>query len=164
MSPWPMKVLYDGACPFCRREIDWLRRRNQRLNLAFEDITAADFDPQRYGLTRKEVEGRLHGILRDGSIVRGAEAVRRMYEAIGMGWLVAPTRLPGIKEATDLGYRMFAKNRRWLGRLFGRPACSASKCRCDKLAEKCNDLAQPAGPPCEALPRNKTSAGAGTPL
>ena len=128
MSPWPMKLLYDSACPFCRREVDWLRRHNQRLNLTFEDIAAANFNPRRYGLTRKEVERRLHGVLRDGTLVRGAEAVRRSYEAIGMGWLVAPTRLPGVKQATDIGYALFARNRIWLGRLFGRRACDVASC------------------------------------
>ena len=28
------KLLYDGECPFCRREVEWLRRRDLNGNLA----------------------------------------------------------------------------------------------------------------------------------
>lgn len=126
---WPMRVLYDGACPFCRREIDWLRRRNRELKLMFEDIAAADFDPGRYGLSREDVAAQLHGILPDGSIVRGAETVRRCYEAVGLGWLAAPTRWFPLRAATEWAYGVFARNRHRWGRWFGRSdVCEGGHC------------------------------------
>jgi predicted DCC family thiol-disulfide oxidoreductase YuxK len=127
MSNQPFKLLYDGDCPFCRREAEWLKRRDRRGNLTLENIAAIGFDPAKYGLTREEVMGVLHGILPDGRIVRRLEAVRQAYQAAGLGWLVAPTRLPIVRGALDRMYLVFARNRIRLGRLFGRK-CESGTC------------------------------------
>ena len=71
---------------------------------AIEDIAAVGFDPARYGLTRGEVTASLHGILPDGHVVRGLEAIRKAYQAVGLGWLVAPTRLPIVHGALNVMY------------------------------------------------------------
>jgi predicted DCC family thiol-disulfide oxidoreductase YuxK len=127
MAPWRVKLLYDGKCPFCRREIDWLKTRNRRRLLRFEDISAPHFDPAKYGLTRKQVEIELHGILANGRVVRGMATVRAAYRVIGLGWLVAPTALPGIRQVADRLYAAFARNRIALGNLCGR-RCEHGAC------------------------------------
>ena len=48
-----LKLLYDGECPFCRREVEWLRRRDHEGKLALEDIADPGFDPAQYGLSRR---------------------------------------------------------------------------------------------------------------
>jgi predicted DCC family thiol-disulfide oxidoreductase YuxK len=120
MSERRLKLLYDSECPFCRREAQWLKRRDHDGRLVLEDISALGFDPSRYGLTRQEVTDVLHGVLPDGRIVRGVEALRQAYQAIGLGWLVAPTRLPVVGWVLDRMYGAFARNRAGLGRWFGR--------------------------------------------
>jgi predicted DCC family thiol-disulfide oxidoreductase YuxK len=135
MSHWRLKLLYDGECPFCRREIAWLKRRDRDGNLLLEDITAIGFDPAKYGLTREEVMGVMHGVLPDGRIVRRVEAIRRAYEAVGLGWLVMPTRLPGVRWVLDRMYDVFARNRVRLGRLFGR-TCEHGSCAAPTSPEK----------------------------
>ncbi len=114
---WRVKLLYDGACPFCRREIEWLRRRDHYGTLATEDISDPAFDPGRYGLTKAEAMRALHGVLPDGRVVSGLEAVREAYRAIGLGWVVAPTGWPVLRQVCDHFYTTFARNRRRLGRL-----------------------------------------------
>ena len=37
-STWQIKMLYDGKCPLCSREVALLRRLNARGLIAFEDI------------------------------------------------------------------------------------------------------------------------------
>ena len=130
MTSWKVKLLYDGACPFCRREVDWLKRRNRRMLLSFEDISDPQFDPALYGLTREEVNRVLHGILPDGKVVRGLAAIRYAYDAIGLGWLTAPTGWPGIRWAADRLYAAFARNRLTLGRVAGR-GCAHGTCSPD---------------------------------
>jgi predicted DCC family thiol-disulfide oxidoreductase YuxK len=127
MAVHQMRLLYDGDCPFCRREVEWLKRRDLGDHLVFENIAAIGFDPGRYGLTHEEIMGSLHGILPDGRIVRGGEAIREAYRGVGLGWLVAPTRLPIISGLLDGAYRVFARNRVRLGRLFGRD-CRSGTC------------------------------------
>jgi predicted DCC family thiol-disulfide oxidoreductase YuxK len=127
MAEHRFKLLYDGDCPFCRREVAMLKRIDRKNNLAVEDIAAIGFDPAKYGLTHTEVTGVLHGVFPDGRIVSRLEAIREAYRAVGMGWLVAPMQLPGVHWALDQVYGVFAHNRVWLGTLFGR-RCETGKC------------------------------------
>jgi predicted DCC family thiol-disulfide oxidoreductase YuxK len=123
------RLFYDGECPICRREVAWLKRHDRLGNLELENISAVGFDPARYGLTRDEVVRVLHGVKPDGVVVRGMDAVREAYRAVGWGWLLSPTRLPGLKSLSDLLYGLFARNRQAWGRLL-EPKRSRSKC-CD---------------------------------
>ena len=128
MNEWRFKLLYDGQCPMCRREVQWLQHRNRDGHLAFEDISAPDFDPMRYGVTRDEVMGVMHGVFPDGRIVRKVEVFRQAYRAVGLGWLLAPTGWPGLRWISDLGYRLFARHRISIGRYLGRDACETGAC------------------------------------
>ena len=42
------------------------------------------------------------------------EAIRHMYEAVGLGFLWKWTKLPIIEPRVDAIYLWFARNRRWL--------------------------------------------------
>ena len=69
----------------------------------------------------------LHAVTGDGTILKGVDAVREAYRAVGLGWVLWPTRLPVLRTMTDYMYRLFARNRiRW-GRLFGR-SCPDGHC------------------------------------
>jgi predicted DCC family thiol-disulfide oxidoreductase YuxK len=127
-SRYKLKLLYDGDCPFCRRDVQWLLQQDRGGMLAAEDIVAIGFNAARYGLTQAQVMGALHAVLPDGRIVRGMEAIRQAYQTVGLGWLVAPTRLPIVRPVADMLYRLFAANRVRLGRLFGR-RCGRERCK-----------------------------------
>ena len=124
-----IRVLYDGECPLCSREISFLERRDRgRGRIQLEDIADPGFDPRRYGVEADELMARIHGVLPSGDLIEGVEVFRRAYSAVGLGWLVAPTRLPGLRKLADLGYRVFARNRlRWTGR--ASDACADGSCR-----------------------------------
>ncbi|UCC15689.1 MAG: DUF393 domain-containing protein [Gammaproteobacteria bacterium] len=124
---WHIKLLYDAACPFCRREIHWIKRRDKTNILALEDISAPEFDAGRYGLDYETVDGAIHAILPDGSIITGMEVFRRLYATIGLGWLLAPTGWPGLRRLFDWGYKVFARNRVRLGGAVGR-RCDDATC------------------------------------
>lgn len=112
VSPAQIRILFDGECPLCRREVSMLQRIDRgRGRVGFEDIAGADFDASRYGLETRAVHERIHGVLADGGVVEGVEVFRRAYAAIGLGWLVAPTRWPILRGLADAAYRFFARNR-----------------------------------------------------
>lgn len=127
MSGWQIRVLYDGDCPLCSREVAMLRRRDRgRGAIDFEDIAAQGFDAGTYGLDPETAMARIHGVLPDGRLIEGMEVFRRAYGAVGMGWLLAPTRWPGLRRFFDACYRVFARNRlRWTGR---ENACAGGQC------------------------------------
>lgn len=120
---WQVEVFYDGECPLCVREIKMLRWMDRRKNIRFTDIADPAFRPADYGQTMPQFMDEIQGRLPDGSWIIGVEVFRRLYAAVGLGPLVALTRIPGVSHGLDLGYRIFAKNRL---RLTGR--CNAETC------------------------------------
>ena len=127
MSEWRFKVLFDGECPFCLREVRWLQQRNRHGHLAFEDVSSPAFDPARFGSTREELLRVIHGVFPDGRIVRKVEVFRHAYRAVGLGWLIAPTGWPLLRWVFEGFYFLFARYRVPLGRLFGR-SCTSGAC------------------------------------
>ncbi len=109
--PFDIEIFFDGDCPLCRREMNFMRRFNRRGKVLFTDIAAADFRPEVVGLTQDKLMAEIHGRLSDGTIVVGVEVFRRLYSAIGWGWLAAVSRWPGISTVLDLAYKLFARNR-----------------------------------------------------
>ena len=118
-----LEVFFDGACPLCTKEIAFVRRLDRRSRVRFTDIAAPGFDAASIGRTHEDLMARIQARVADGSFIDGVEVFRRMYAAVGLSPVVALTRLPGIAQLLDAGYRWFAKNRL---RLTGR--CDEGTC------------------------------------
>ena len=116
LSPNPpptleFEVFYDGGCPLCRREINLLKRWDRAGRICFTDIDSPEFNPEVVQRTKAELMAEIHGRSPDGTIVKGVEVFRRLYSAVGCGWLVAVTRWPGVSHVFDVAYTLFARNR-----------------------------------------------------
>ncbi len=122
-EPHRVEVLFDGDCPLCVREIRMLRRLDRHGRIRFTDIAAPGFDAEALGTTHAALMDEIHGRLPDGTWIRGVEVFRQLYAAVGLGPAVALTRLPGVRDALDVSYRLFAKNRL---KLTGR--CTTESC------------------------------------
>ena len=129
---WKLKLLFDGDCPFCKREIAWMAKRNKNSHLAFEDIASPDFDPTCYGLTQEEVMGVIHGVLDDGRIIKKVEVFITAYRLLGLGWLVAPLSWPVIHSIANIAYEIFARYRIPFGNFLGARSCRAHSCSISK--------------------------------
>lgn len=110
-AAWEFEVFYDGDCPLCMREIAMLRRLDARGRIRFTDIADPGFDPASLGVPWDTLMKKIHGRLPSGELVEGVEVFRRLYAAVGFERLVRMSRLPGISQALDLSYELFAKNR-----------------------------------------------------
>ena len=124
----PLTVLYDGACPLCRREIG-IYRGLQPLQadspVCFTDINDAAL-PLPPGTTREQLLARFHVRGRDGQLLSGAQAFLALWAALpGWRWLALAGRLPGAAWVMELTYKIFLRWRptlqRWAARL-DRPA------------------------------------------
>ena len=122
------RLLYDGACPICSREVLWLHRRRPEVIEAV-DIAARDFDAAGFGLSDEQVDAALYGIRPDGSVTVGMDSLREAYRLAGLGWLMAWTGWWPARPAFDAFYRWFARNRMRIGRLLGRQDDCADNCR-----------------------------------
>lgn len=108
------EIFFDGDCPLCKREIALLQRMDRAGKLSFTDIAEPGFDPSSLGRTHAELMARIHGRTSDGALVEGVEVFRQAYAAVGLGPLVALTRVAPIAAVLDVSYRWFAKNRLWI--------------------------------------------------
>ena len=103
------EVFFDGQCPLCAREINFLKRLDRHALMDFTDIAAADFDgPATVGLTYNELMASIHGRLADGSVIEGVEVFRQLYARTALKPLVPITRLPGLNWLLDRSYTLFA--------------------------------------------------------
>lgn len=117
---WKIKLLYDGECPLCVREVNFLQKRDANRGLvAFVDIADDEYNPEENGGVDFETAmGRIHGVLPDGTVIKNVEVFRRVYEILGMGWVYAITKLPIIGAIANFIYGIWAD---WRLALTGRP-------------------------------------------
>jgi predicted DCC family thiol-disulfide oxidoreductase YuxK len=124
----PLTVLYDGACPLCRREIG-IYRGLQPLRsdspVCFADVSDTAFPlPSALppGTTREQLLARFHVRGRDGELLAGAQAFLTLWAALpGWRWLALAGRVPGAAWLIERTYRLFLHCRptlqRWALRL-----------------------------------------------
>ena len=119
-STWKIKLLYDGECPLCVREVNFLRKKdNGRGLVAFVDIADENYSPEdNNGIDFETAMGRIHAILADGTIITNLEVFWRVYDILGMGWIYAPTRWPVVGSVMNIIYEIWAD---WRLALTGRP-------------------------------------------
>lgn len=131
MNKWQFKLLYDGDCPLCLKEVNWLRKYNHHERLILENISDKDFNAGKYNKTINELMGSIHGVYPNGKIISGMEVFRQAYRAVGLGWIFAPTAWPVLKIFFDISYKIFARYRIKIGKYFGR-TCSSKRCQLEK--------------------------------
>lgn len=107
---WKIKLLYDGDCPLCLREVNFLTKKDAGRGLvAFVDVAADDYSAaDNGGIDFETAMGRIHAVLPDGSSVKNVEVFRRVYDALGMGWVYAATKWPVIGPVVDSAYAVWA--------------------------------------------------------
>ncbi|CAL5372559.1 unnamed protein product [Camellia sinensis] len=135
---WKIKMLYDGECPLCMREVSMLRERNKRYGtIKFVDISSDEYSPkENQDLDYKTVMGRIHAILSNGTVVTDVEAFRRLYEAVDLGWIYAITKYEPFATIVDALYGVWAKYRL---QITGRPPLEEVLEVRKKKGEACND-------------------------
>ena len=113
MKLWKIKLLFDGACPLCVREVKFLKHKDSDRGLIkFVDIAADDYDPaDNAGIDFETAMGRIHAVLPDGEIIQNVEVFRQTYDILGIGWVYAITKLPIVGSLADVLYGIWADYR-----------------------------------------------------
>jgi len=116
-DPASLTVLYDGACPLCRREIGVYQGLTPRQPLAWCDVS----DPTATlpgSATREAYLARFH-VLRGGTeVLSGARAFVALWSALpGWRWLARAAALPGVTPLLEIAYVAFLRWRPALQRL-----------------------------------------------
>ena len=105
-------LLYDGDCPICMMEVEFLKKRDIKSRIRFTDLRDPTYNPADHGnVTFEEGMRKLRAVLPDGSVAMGVEVFRKTYKAIGLGWVFELTNLPIVGRVADSIYDVWAENR-----------------------------------------------------
>ena len=105
-----LKVLYDGECPLCVREVNFLKSRNERKRLEFVDISNDEYDTP-FGIEYEDAMREIHGIYRGAEVIKGVRVFDLAYNAVGLGWVYSFSRIPALLAVADKIYDVWAKYR-----------------------------------------------------
>ena len=126
-----LTVLYDGACPLCRREIgvyQGLQPMDANQRLKFADISLADTALPPGGV-RGDYLARFHVQRANGQVLSGAAAFVALWATLpGWRYLAMAASLPGATPALELVYRAFLRIRpqmQGMAKAFEAPRVSA---------------------------------------
>ena len=107
-----LTIFFDGGCPLCKREVDFLKSRNQKGYLSFIDINSSDFSLDfKYGISYKQAMKRIHAFKSNGSVIKDIKVFQEAYGLIGLGWIYAPTKLPVLDKVIEFIYGLWSKYR-----------------------------------------------------
>jgi predicted DCC family thiol-disulfide oxidoreductase YuxK len=104
-------VVYDGACAFCRRQVDWIRARSGDQ---FEFVPRQDpaLLARFPALNHAGLESGMRLVLPDGAVAVGADAVYQIARRLrGWRWPALAYRVPGLNLLARSAYAWIAKNR-----------------------------------------------------
>ena len=104
--------LFDGGCPLCLRETNFLKNKDLLNKIRFVDINNDDYDPMSCkNITYAEAMSTLHGILENGDIIKGIDVLAYTYELIGLGWVYYPLKIKFLAPVIRFFYQYWAKYR-----------------------------------------------------
>ena len=137
-----LTVLFDGACPLCRREVGVYQSLKPARPVAWTDVSKASVP-----LTsddRARYLARFHVRREDGSLLSGAAAFVALWQVMpGWRWLARLATLPGVTPVLELLYRGFLRIRPGMQRLAR--ACDTSHLPADLVADLRSDHAGETG-------------------
>ena len=108
---YKLTFLFDGACPLCLRETNFLKKKDKTKAINFVDISI-NYLPENFSnISYEQAMENLHGILSSGEIIFGVDVLAYSYELVGLGWIYFPTKIPIISNFIRYLYKYWAKYR-----------------------------------------------------
>jgi predicted DCC family thiol-disulfide oxidoreductase YuxK len=108
----PLRVLFDGACPRCRRSLALITAADPDRVVELVDLTVADvaaIDPR---LTARDCFRSMHAVSSAGRITSGFDAVRSVWARLPLFWPWAViASIPGVAMLGRTVYNRLAATR-----------------------------------------------------
>ena len=110
-----LKLLYDGECPICTREICILQKKDRQTKIKFIDISSKEFSPfENNNIDYNTAMSQIHAIDGKGNLLVGIPAFATVYARCQMLVISTFMRIPIIHWILKVFYKIFAKNRLWI--------------------------------------------------
>eukprot|EP00887_Chlorella_sp_A99_P003061 scaffold9.g3061.t1 len=112
IDAWEVKYL------MCLALVSLLRRQDDGRGLIkFVNIASMNYNPaENEGILYEEAMETIHAVLRNGTILKGTEALKNLYDTVGLGWAARFGDLPVISNIVDWVYELLSKMRLPIGR------------------------------------------------
>ena len=108
---YKLTFLYDGGCPLCLRETNFLKTKDAKQYINFVDISKNYYPENFRNISYEQAMDNLHGILSSGEIIVGIDVLAYSYELVGLGWIYFPSKLPILSHFMRFLYKYWAKYR-----------------------------------------------------
>ena len=122
-----LTLYYDGQCPLCVAEIDFLQSRNSRGQLAFVDVTQTGFEAEEHNITCEAAMAQIHGRTADGQVLVGVPVFATAYRLAKMPTLAWVLSRQWLMPVLQPAYVMFAKHRQTISKCIGPSVLKFSK-------------------------------------
>jgi len=131
-------VVYDGNCPFCRRQLARIRLRDITERFEYVAKQSPGLNERFPALARGEFSAGMRLVRPDGQVRVGSDAIYEIaYQLPYWRWIAWLYRVPGIHALTRLVYRWIAANRTRLGRSCGDADCEIPTAKTGSAVEDC---------------------------
>ncbi len=122
-----LTLYYDGQCPLCVAEVEFLQTRNTAGQLAFVDITQAGFADAGHNISCEAAMAQIHGRTADDQVLVGVPVFAAAYKLAKLpvlAWLLSRRWLMPVLQPA---YVLFAKHRQAISRRIGAGVLRFSK-------------------------------------
>jgi predicted DCC family thiol-disulfide oxidoreductase YuxK len=122
-----LTLYYDGQCPLCLAEVEFLQSRNVRGELAFVDVTQTGFEAAGHNISCEAAMAQIHGRTADGQVLVGVPVFAMAYKLAKLpvlAWLLSRGWLMPVLQPA---YVLFAKHRQTLSKRIGPTVLHLSK-------------------------------------
>jgi len=110
-----LKLLYDGECPICKREICILQKKDTQSKVTFVDISSDEFSPvEQNNIDYNTAMSQIHAIDSKGNVLVGLPAFAAVYARSQFLATSTFLRIPFIMKILNPFYTLFAKKRLWI--------------------------------------------------
>lgn len=123
LFPEELNILYDGKCNVCKIEMDFLSKRDKRVNrvpkLKLTDIESPTYNRESLEngmVSYEDAMKSIHAVTQEGKVIQGVPVFALAYDKVGLGWMFKISKWPILDDAFELLYLLFAKYRTILTR------------------------------------------------
>jgi len=106
-----LKVLYDGKCHVCYREIQHYLKKDKKNLLEAIDISDPNFNASDFGLTEAQVNLELYSIDDSGNVFKAIDSFIEIWKRVPPYNMLIPVfENKFLRKGFDLGYIVFARH------------------------------------------------------
>jgi predicted DCC family thiol-disulfide oxidoreductase YuxK len=106
-----LTLYYDGKCPLCVAEVEFLQSRNAQGQLAFVDVTQTGFEAAGHNISCEAAMAQIHGRTADGQVLVGVPVFATAYKLAKLPVLAWVLSRRWLMPVLQPAYVLFAKHR-----------------------------------------------------